>query len=215
MVGRAVWSHPPARRCVAADMASAGPTVALVSEGWWYVALSSVTDDCRWGHERAAKVVFSGFKILSLVQCQSYLLKACSSLISEQREEICHPRFVVALQNSLWLLCSGVCLQNWTRSATTARAQITEGWQAPRSQVESVCRGTQTCCITSSMWAPWMPRLSVASGITPSAGTPAIDDLSCICQRHNQRNLILITPREDFDASSLIPNNKNIKETPK
>lgn len=160
-----------------------GPYCSIGEWRMWEGALScvNVMDDCRWGHERAAKVALSCSRVCHGCIVGDISLKACSSLISERREEICHLRFVVALQNGLWLLRLGVCLQNWTRSATTARAQITEGWPAPRSQADSVCRGTRTCCMTSSMWAPWMPRLAVASGITPSAGTPAFDDLSCIC----------------------------------
>lgn len=168
-MGRAVWSRPPVRRCVTADMATAGPTVVLVSE-----MARRCTVVYEWGQL---------LKILSLVQLFArYFIEGLFQLgfrakggdLSSAFRSCSSEWFVI-------IVFGGVCLQNWTRSATTAGAQITEGWQAPRSQVDSVCRGTRTCCMTSSMWAPWMPRLSVASGITPSAGTPAFDNLSCVC----------------------------------
>jgi len=67
-----------------------------------------------------------------------------------------------------------VCVQSRSRSATAAEAQTTEGWWAPRCPAPAACRGTRTCCTTSSTWARWWPRPSGASGNTPTAGV-------CVC----------------------------------
>lgn len=97
-------------------------------------------------------------------------LEACSSLVFL-------PSVFPSYPSDQIVVFLGLCLQNWTRSATTARAEITEGWRAPRSPADSAWRGTRTCCMTSCMWAPWTARRAVASGITPSAGASAFGGL--------------------------------------
>lgn len=180
-MGRVVWSHPAVRRCVTADVATVGPTVAMVSEGWQCGGCAYGMDGGRWRQEQAAKAVLRRCSFCRRCKRRDILVMACSSLIPERRVETCDLRFVVALQDSLWLFHLGVCLQNWTQSATTAGVQITEGWRTPRFPAGSVWRGTRTCSMTSSTLALWMPHLSVASGLTLSAGTPVFDDLSCDC----------------------------------
>lgn len=63
-----------------------------------------------------------------------------------------------------------VCVQSQRQSAITTGARVTEGWWAPQCLVPSVCRGTQTCFMMSSMLAQWLHRPSEASGSTPTAG---------------------------------------------
>lgn len=96
MTGRVAWSPPAARRCVTAGVATAGPTAALVSEGWrwamscvrtwWMTAGEDMSQRLKW-HSVVVDFVTGANRDICV--------KTCSSLIPERREESCHLCFVV------------------------------------------------------------------------------------------------------------------------